>query len=56
MTGKMHRPLTSGTNVEPYENQGHAEDKFFDNQLIDFMLQHPGLMNRAIVVTPPGTL
>ncbi|WP_137470055.1 ArsC/Spx/MgsR family protein, partial [Escherichia coli] len=25
------------------------------DQLIDFMLQHPILINRPIVVTPPGT-
>jgi hypothetical protein len=28
-------------NVEPYEELGLAEDKFTDDQLIDFMLQHP---------------
>ncbi|HHG8956284.1 arsenate reductase, partial [Citrobacter freundii] len=32
-----------------------AEDKFTDDQLIDFMLQHPILINRPIVVTPLGT-
>ena len=31
------------------------EDKFTDEQLIDFMLQHPILINRPIVVTPLGT-
>ncbi|HAH9839592.1 TPA: glutaredoxin-dependent arsenate reductase [Escherichia coli] len=36
-------------NVEPYEELGLAEDKFTDDRLIDFMLQHP------IVVTPLGT-
>ncbi|HBV9165217.1 TPA: arsenate reductase, partial [Klebsiella pneumoniae] len=30
-------------------------DKFTDDQLIDFMLQHPILINRPIVVTPLGT-
>ncbi|AUU93306.1 arsenate reductase (plasmid) [Citrobacter sp. CFNIH10] len=34
---------------------GLAEDKFTDDQLIDFMLQHPILINRPIVVTPLGT-
>ncbi|HBK2521955.1 TPA: ArsC/Spx/MgsR family protein, partial [Escherichia coli] len=29
--------------------------KFTDDQLIDFMLQHPILINRPIVVTPLGT-
>ena len=42
-------------NVEPYEKLGLAEDKFTHDQLIDFMLQHPILINRPIVVTPLGT-
>lgn len=42
-------------NVEPYDALGLAEDRFTDNQLIDFMLQHPILINRPIVVTPRGT-
>ncbi|WP_422527169.1 glutaredoxin-dependent arsenate reductase [Serratia fonticola] len=42
-------------NVEPYETLGLAEDRFTDDQLIDFMLQHPILINRPIVVTPLGT-
>lgn len=42
-------------NVEPYEELGLAEDKFTDDQLIDFMLQHPILINRPIVVSPLGT-
>ena len=42
-------------NVEPYEELGLAEDKFTDDRLIDFMLQHPILINRPIVVTPLGT-
>ena len=41
-------------NVEPYEQLGLAEDNFTDVQLIDFMLQHPILINRPIVVTPLG--
>lgn len=35
-------------NVEPYEELGLAEDKFTHDQLIDFMLQHPILINRPI--------
>ena len=31
------------------------ELKFSDEQLIDFMIQHPILINRPIVVTPLGT-
>ncbi|MGY9340245.1 glutaredoxin-dependent arsenate reductase [Citrobacter braakii] len=42
-------------NVEPYEQLGLDEDKFSDEQLIDFMIQHPILINRPIVVTPLGT-
>ncbi|QTV84380.1 glutaredoxin-dependent arsenate reductase [Klebsiella oxytoca] len=42
-------------NVEPYEVLGLAEDRFTDDRLIDFMLQHPILINRPIVVTPLGT-
>ena len=42
-------------NVEPYEELGLAKDKFTDDRLIDFMLQHPILINRPIVVTPLGT-
>ncbi|WP_285800971.1 ArsC/Spx/MgsR family protein, partial [Escherichia coli] len=33
----------------------NSADKFTDDQLIDFMLQHPILINRPIVVTPLGT-
>ncbi len=42
-------------NVEPYEQLGLAEDKWSDDELIDFMLQHPILINRPVVVTPVGT-
>ncbi|MEX0491836.1 glutaredoxin-dependent arsenate reductase [Raoultella terrigena] len=42
-------------NVEPYEQLGLDEEKFSDEQLIDFMLQHPILMNRPVVITPLGT-
>ena len=42
-------------NVEPYDALGLAEDRFTDDQIIDFMLQHPILINRPIVVTPLGT-
>lgn len=41
--------------VEPYERLGLDEDKFSDAQLIDFMLQHPILINRPVVVSPLGT-
>lgn len=42
-------------NVEPYDVLGLAEDAFTDEQLIDFMLLHPILINRPMVVTPLGT-
>lgn len=42
-------------NVEPYEQLGLANTAFTDEQLIDFMLQYPILINRPIVVTPLGT-
>ncbi|MFG1174527.1 glutaredoxin-dependent arsenate reductase [Erwiniaceae bacterium CAU 1747] len=42
-------------NVEPYEQLNLAEDRFTDQQLIDYMLQYPILMNRPVVVTPLGT-
>ncbi|KHT09266.1 arsenate reductase [Pectobacterium brasiliense] len=42
-------------NVEPYTQLGLAEERFTDEQLIDFMLQYPILINRPIVVTSLGT-
>lgn len=42
-------------NVEPYERLGLDEETFSDEQLIDFMLQNPILINRPIVVSPLGT-
>ncbi|KHN55613.1 arsenate reductase [Dickeya fangzhongdai] len=42
-------------NVEPYAQLGLAEERFSDEQLIAFMLTHPILINRPIVVTPLGT-
>lgn len=42
-------------NVEPYDQLGLAGETFTDDQLIDFMLQYPILINRPIVVTPLGT-
>lgn len=42
-------------NVEPYEQVALENDIYTDDQLIDFMLQYPILINRPIVVTPIGT-
>ena len=38
----------------PYVELGLADPKWSDDQLLDFMLQHPILINRPIVVTPKG--
>ncbi len=37
-----------------YEELGLDDPKWTDGQLIDFMLQHPMLINRPIVVTTAG--
>ncbi len=42
-------------NGSPYENLGLDDPKWTDEQLIDFMLEHPILINRPIVVTKLGT-
>lgn len=39
----------------PYQELGLGDSKWTDDQLVDFMLQHPILINRPIVVTPLGT-
>jgi len=52
--GKTVRALLR-KNVEPYEQLGLADDKFTDEQLLGFMLQHPILINRPVVVSPLGT-
>jgi arsenate reductase len=38
----------------PYEDLGLADAQWTDDQLVDFMVQHPILMNRPVVVTPLG--
>ena len=38
----------------PYAELGLADPKWSDDQLLDFMLVHPILINRPIVVTPKG--
>ena len=38
----------------PYAELGLADPKWSDDELIDFMLDHPILINRPIVVTPKG--
>lgn len=39
----------------PYGALGLADPKWSDDELIDFMMAHPILINRPIVVTPLGT-
>ena len=39
----------------PYDELKLDDPVWTDHQLIDFMVQHPILMNRPIVVTPLGT-
>jgi arsenate reductase len=39
----------------PYDELGLDDPKWSDEQLLDFMLAHPVLINRPIVVTPIGT-
>ncbi len=39
----------------PYDALGLDDAKWSDNELVDFMLSHPILINRPIVVTPLGT-
>ena len=38
----------------PFAELGLADPKWSDEELIDFMLDHPILINRPIVVTPKG--
>ena len=39
----------------PYAELGLSDPKWTDEQLLDFIEQHPILINRPIVVTPLGT-
>lgn len=38
----------------PFEELGLAAPHWTNDQLVDFMVQHPILMNRPVVVTPLG--
>jgi arsenate reductase len=39
----------------PYEELGLADPQWTDDELLDFVVQHPILLNRPVVVTPLGT-
>ena len=38
----------------PYEELGLGDPKWTEDELVDFMVQHPILVNRPVVVTPLG--
>ena len=38
----------------PYDALGLGDPKWSDDELIDFVVQHPILMNRPVVLTPLG--
>ncbi|MFD1696469.1 arsenate reductase (glutaredoxin) [Roseibium aestuarii] len=38
----------------PYDELGLGEDRWSDDELVDFMMAHPILINRPIVVTDLG--
>lgn len=40
----------------PYDELGLDDDKWSDDQLIDFMMEHPILINRPIVVSERGVV
>jgi arsenate reductase len=42
-------------NVPPYEDLGLDDPKWTDEELLEFMVTHPILINRPIVVTDEGT-
>jgi len=42
------------TKNEPYAELNLADEKWSDDALIDFMIAHPVLIERPIVVTPKG--
>lgn len=42
-------------NVDPYKDLELQQDHWTDEQLIDFMVQYPILINRPFVVTSKGT-
>lgn len=53
-TGQPVRALIRAK-ADPYVELGLDDPKWTDDELVDFMLAHPILINRPIVVTPLGT-
>jgi arsenate reductase len=39
----------------PFDELGLADPKWTDDELLDFVVQHPILLNRPVVATPLGT-
>ena len=39
----------------PYDELGLGDPKWTDDELIDFIMAHPILINRPIVISPKGT-
>ena len=42
------------TKADPYKELGLERDEFSDDQLVDFMVEHPILIERPVVVTSLG--
>ena len=57
LLAEMGRPVREVLRQKgtPFDELGLSDPKWTDQQLIDFMLEHPILINRPIVVTPLGT-
>jgi len=53
-TGQPVRALLRDKGT-PYAELGLGDPKWTDEQLLDFIVQHPILMNRPLVITPLGT-
>lgn len=56
LIGKMGVPVRDVLREKgtPFAELGLGEDKWSDDQLIDFMMEHPILINRPIVVSEKG--
>ena len=53
-TGQPVRALLRDKGT-PYADLGLGDPSWTDDQLLDFVVRHPILMNRPLVVTPLGT-